>query len=544
MILHKRIHLVLVALGLTLFMACDKDFNSIGANIIGDGHYTFGTPDHEATVLAYNHDISSVQSNNLPVNPLGIYHNTTFGKSTAHFVTQLSLPTAIPTFTTITQPPLVEDVVLYIPYFSVKGTTTNEVTSYTLDSIYGNSKLKLSVYENGFLLRDFDPETGSVNAQKYYTDQVLDFENNKRGAAADGTSVANGERLNNSTNTAQNDEFFFDATEISVVSTNDAGDETTTKLAPGIYLKLNSSFFQKKIIEGSAQGQLANNNVFKNYFRGLYFKVEQAASAPNGSSLAMLNFANGKVTIKYKEDKAVENQTNPDRVTKTLELNLSGNTVSLVDQNRNMDYANALAGASETTGDDRLYVNGGPGSMAVIELFGRDANGLSAELEAYRAKGWLINEANLTFTIDRDALGTNPEPNRLYLYDLNNNRPLIDYTADQTTNTAKPKLGKRVYGGIIVKQNNRGVTYKFKITNHISNLLRNPDSTNVRLGLVTTEAIGTVANYSKKNPGSSFIKRVPTASVMNPLGTVLFGSKSSIPLDKRLRLEIYYTKPD
>jgi hypothetical protein len=33
-------------------------------------------------------------------------------------------------------------------------------------------------------------------------------------------------------------------------------------------------------------------------------------------------------------------------------------------------------------------------------------------------------------------------------------------------------------------------------------------------------------------------------SVMSPLGTILYGSSPSVPDDKRLKLEIYYTKPN
>jgi hypothetical protein len=38
-------------------------------------------------------------------------------------------------------------------------------------------------------------------------------------------------------------------------------------------------------------------------------------------------------------------------------------------------------------------------------------------------KGWLINEANLVFHIDAAQWQTAYEPQRVYLYDLNNNRP-------------------------------------------------------------------------------------------------------------------------
>ncbi|MCB0443960.1 MAG: DUF4270 domain-containing protein, partial [Flavobacterium sp.] len=412
------------------------------------------------------------------------------------------------------------------------------VSTYELDSVYGTSKLKLSVFENGYFLRDFDPSTEFSEAQKYYSNQLSDFENNKRGASPDGTSISHGERLNNGTDVSENDQFFFNPAEISVTTVDDDEEETTTKSVPGMYLKLNKDFFQKKIIEGYDQNKLVNNNVFKEYFRGLYFKVEASDVEPNGSSLAMINFSGGKITIKY-EQGAVGS-----REEKTLELTLTGNTVCLTSQERNTNYSNALTSADATLGDERLYLNGGAGSMAVIDLFGRDENGESAELEAYRANGWLINEANLIFRIDRNAMGENAEPDRIYLYDMKNKIPLIDYYNDFTVNSTKPKYGKLIHDGIIKLEDEKGVTYKIRITNHIANLFKNPDSTNVRLGLVVTEAIGNVGNYRLRNETASGIKEVPIASIMNPLGTVLYGSKSSVPLDQRLRLEIYYTKPD
>ncbi len=547
MISKKTFQYSFIVLLVLSFFSCDKEFNTIGGNIIGNDHFQFGIKNQDASVVAFNQDLGPVQTNNLTINPLGIYNNTAFGKTTAHFVTQLSLPNDLPTFTTITTPPVIEEVVLYIPYFSTKGTADDEgVTSYTLDSVYGTSKLKLSVFENGYFLRDFDPNSQFTAAQKYYSDQLSDFENNKRGASVDGSSIPNGERLNNALDVSENEQFFFDKNEISVTSVDDEGEFETTKFAPGIYLNLNKEFFQKKIIGGYNQNKLINNNVFKDYFRGLYFKVEASDAEPNGSGLAMINFLGGNISIKYKEDKStIENGvTIVKRESKTLDISLTGNTVSLTNQERTTDYSNAVASADSSLGDERLYLNGGAGSIAVIDLFGRDENGDSAELEQYRANGWLINEANLTFRIDRDAMGDNNEPKRIYLYDLDNNKALADYTNDFTVNSRKPKLGKTIHDGIIKIEDEKGVTYRIRITNHISNLFNNPDSTNVRLGLVVTEDIANVGNYKLKNETASGIKEVPIASIMNPLGTVLFGSKSSVPLEQRLKLEIYYTKPD
>ena len=42
---------------------------------------------------------------------------------------------------------------------------------------------------------------------------------------------------------------------------------------------------------------------------------------------------------------------------------------------------------------------------------------------------WIINEANLVFYVDQDACEEN-EPDRLILYDLKNNTPIIDYFLD------------------------------------------------------------------------------------------------------------------
>jgi hypothetical protein len=145
------------------------------------------------------------------------------------------------------------------------------------------------------------------------------------------------------------------------------------------------------------------------------------------------------------------------------------------------------------------------------------------------------------------------EPNRIYLYDLNNHLPIIDYYFDNSV-SSNAKLNKSIHGGILEKEtassivDKRGIKYKIRLTNHLRNLI-SKDSTNVRLGLVVTESITIATNSKLKNAttGVNPFSKIPTASVINPLGTVLFGN--NIPtIDpnyaKRLKLEIYYTKPN
>jgi hypothetical protein len=511
--------ILLVACVVFLY-SCDKDYNSIGDGLIGDNHFDFVK--YTSSVVSYNQKVGPIQSNNLSVNSLGIYDNSAFGTTTANFATQIVLESANPT---IGINPVIESVVLTVPYFStLVSTDANGDGTYKLDSIQGPSdaKIMLSVYESGYFMRDLDPAASFQEAQKYYTNQNSDFNNAKIGS-----------RLNNSSDATQNDAFFFSNAQYKTTVTTD-GKDVITRVAPGMRLDLNMSYFKTKIIDASASGKLATNDIFKDYFRGLYFKVEKSGSS--ASNMASLDFKKGKITIKYKENTS---DTDATRIDKSIVLNLTGNTVSLLDQsNTNTSYANATnaANINTTVGDSKLYLKGGEGSMAILELFN------TTELKTIRESGWLINEASLVFHVDATALGTASKPNRIYLYDLNNNRPIVDYYNDGSAGTNE-KNGKIVFGGLLNTVKTEDNTYKVRITNHIRNLIKNADSTNVKLGVVITEDINTITS-SKLRSTSGVISQFPKASVMSPLGTVFYGSTAAVADDKRLKLEIFYTKPN
>ena len=520
---------VLVLASIVLFASCDKDYNEVGANLIVDNHFTFSK--YTSNVIAYNQQITPIQSDNLPVNALGIYDNPAFGKITANFATQLVLTTPAPT---IGANPVIKNVILSVPYsVDAAKTVTNADGShvYVLDSIYGpsNGKIKLGVYESGYSMRDLDPVGGFQTAQKYFTDQNADFDARK------------GIRLNDTTSVVQNDSFFFDPAE-HVLTTTDPTTKvvTTTRSLPAMRLNLNTGFFNTKIIQ-AASGKLASNDVFKDYFRGLYFKVENSGSNP--TTLGMMDFTKGTITINYKEDLSttVGTVVTVTRVDKTIVLNMSGRTVSLLEQtNTNTGYTDALSASNPTLGDEKLYLRGGEGSMAVIDLFS-DAG----ELETIRNSKWLINEASLVFHIDASAMASSFEPQRIYLYDFTHHRPIMDYYTDGSTGTTV-KNGRNIFDGKINKElGGRGLTYKIRITDQIRGLIKNADSTNVKLGVVVTEDILTAGALSAKfRTPNSFISQAPKGSVMSPLGTVLYGGKSTVPEANRLKLEIYYTKPN
>lgn len=533
---------ILLVATVVLLYSCDKDFNAIGDDLIGDNH--FGLESEKYDVVAYNQEVTPIQSNGLAVNALGIYDNPVLGSTNANFVTQLALASYAPT---IGEEAVVDSVTLSIPYFKhVISSIPEGATTYELDSIYGptDGKLKLSIYESGIQMRTSYFDSGSQFAQLYYTDQNSDFDNLKKGA-----------RLNddNEKDFRQNDKFSFSSKEIVLKAKDDAGKETITRVAPEMHLKLNKAFFQDKILKAPA-AKLANADAFQEYFRGLYFKVEKSGSS--SSNMALLDFSKGKITINYKAKTAITTDAATATENKSLEISLGGGaTASLLNDAKETNYANAInpANVSKTLGDEKLYLKGGQGSLAVIDL-----SNFGSKLDEIRKNHWMVNEANLVFYIDAakmQPVDKNEEPKRVYLYDLTNNVPLIDYSDGSSGFLGSDsKTTRYIFGGILEldASTKRGKSYKVRITNHIRNLIKDATATNVKLGLVVTEDISIIASNKLKNkiqmnPGGTpeeYFSEAPKGSVTSPVGTVLYGSKASIPEAQRLRLEIYYTKPN
>ncbi len=582
--------------GLFTLVSCDKDFNSMGSDLLDDNHFTLEKYEVQ-NLKAYSKATGPVQSNNLPINALGIYKDPYFGTTKAQFVSQVELTTANPT---IGYQPVIDSVYLYVPYFStLKSTTEAGERVYELDSVYGYSetaKFKLHVYENGYFLRDFDPATDFESGQKYYSNEKPQIE------AFNGTEL-----LNNSTKVAQNEEFVFSNKEIFIYKTDGNGayvdaagavlanqNDVTLRVIkerklPGLWLDLKNSFFQQKILDAAVSGVLFNNNSFKNYLRGLLFEVQEIT--PDQGALAMLDFSTAEFKILYKAATLAPTTEvpNPTKTRRTLTLQMGykstgskkANSINFIEHTRSNNYQTKLTASNEVTGDDRLYLKGGNGSVAFIDVFGPDVkkavndvlvpepngNGIPDELELLRIdlkqNNWLVNEANLVFYIDKAPMSDSKqiEPERIYIFDATNHKPIIDYYADNSTGS-NVKKNKGSFGGIIEREtvadangNKKGIKYKVRLTEYIRQLIKNENTDyddNVRLGVAVIEDINSPSNayLNPANPitiGTIQVPFIPVSSVMSPLGTILYGT--NIPagdpnVAKKLKFEIYFTKPN
>jgi hypothetical protein len=526
-------------------VSCQEDFNTIGSDIIGDGSL-LSQLDNTKTVVAYSRKLAPVQTNIIPVSQLGVFNDGTFGKSSISFLTQLQMETPNAIFgDSIGHEITLDSVMLYIPYYN-QNTTEDGVTSYTLDSVYGASPINININESNYFLRDLDPSSNFQDAQLYYSNEATLFEANL---------------LQNELATEITD-FIPSSEGYEIINRDTSTDGSTqidtTIIAPGIRVALSNDYFQEKILGKEGAPELSNDNNFKDYFRGLYFKVN---SDTEDGNLLIFNPELATITLYYNFLRAdVDSSGDPvldddgnaviDTIYNNYILRFGGINLNVFDNELSPDIAAAIANPNTLEGDETLYLRGGDGIMTVINLFGEDvdSNGIADELEVLRDQEWIIDDARLKFYIDQNKVtGGNTEPERISIYNINNSTVLADYFLDPTSSNLPADAITNHLGKIERDTDNNGVSYTINLTHHISNLI-NKDSTNVSLGLMTSQNVllngfqklDTLLNPNQELPT---IKTVQRSSVISHEGTVLYGN-NTLNEDKKLVLEIYYTEPN
>jgi hypothetical protein len=205
----------------------------------------------------------------------------------------------------------------------------------------------------------------------------------------------------------------------------------------------------------------------------------------------------------------------------------------------NEDYQGSILDQINTDNPSRLYLKGGEGTVAEINLF----EGVNATevIENIRSNNWIINEAKLVFYVDRTALdvaGQSYEPPRLYMYNARNNANLINISHESYDDDSYMGVFTN-FDGRIQKESGKGTKYVIRLTDHINNIILR-DSLNDPLRLEIASDVR-YHEFNKALEGDDSIK-IHKYTATTPLGTVLYGNGvSQVDQDKKLRLEINYS---
>ena len=530
---------------LLLIVSCEKDFASFDSQVVNsDNAINFSTNSVEYGLTTRSEMVNPVQSNNLPSFLLGSYTHPQYGRSNSSFVGQMVPEDYDHDFGDNV---VLDSVVLTIPYYS-RGIDTSEEgdITYEIDSVYGNSPVKISVYKNNFFLRTFDPFSDFNTSQGYFSNGSLSVEE-----IIDATQLE-GELL------FEIDDFTPSEQQINLTELDTAGNPyVAQRIAPALRFKLdnpNDDFWESNFFENEGNQVLTNEPNFKEFFRGLYIKVESNSDG----SMMLLNFAssNSKLTIHYTSDNTNIGDSDTGSVDEIetnqheYVINFSGNLVNLFDNETLIDVSTM----EQTNGNENIFLRGGEGIVSTLDLFGgtitNDNGDEISEFEHFKDFFYdeisdepirIINEAYIEFFVNQN-FSNDDEPERIYIYNYEQNSALIDYFLDQSVssltinakiNHLEPLLRDSL-------SDDRGVKYKIRITEHLNNLILR-DSTNAQLALGVISDIASVQNFRILDESEN--KSLASGVILSPKGTILHGNLSS-DTEKRPKIKIYYTEPE
>ena len=526
-VLTRTLGLLMV---LFVFFSCEDDFLEVGSGIVDESNFTSGNENYP--VVAYSErffDSVGVQTNGLSAGALGFYQDSIYGTTTASTLSQVDLGTYNSTYGT---DPVIDSVVFEMPYYSTSSLNSDNETVYELDSVYGTAPIRLTAFRSNYFLNSNsapDFESGAV----YYSNELTEL------------NGVEGDTLFQETFAPSNEPV------VTVIeAASEAEDDEITTSSPRLRLRLDQTtygetYWKEAIIDRSGDDVLFNSNSFRNYFRGVYLKAE---AVDNTGSFFLFDKANTTIAIYYTSG------AEDSRRQSSITLTFGGNSVVGYENDFKEAIKTELTGIDKENGEENLFLKGGQGSMAVIELFedvDDDNNGIPDDLDAMRAQQRLIREANLEFFVDQDKIAAYAgnvvsEPQRVYIYNLETNQPLVDLTADATISSsgAITSVGTTHLGPLELDDNGQGVSYKIRITEFLKDLLDpENDDPATKLGLVITQnVLSTSTGAIEGRTDTDTPNRVPYASIIANRGTILYGSNVNVPEAKRLKLKVFYTE--
>ena len=556
-----------------LIASCDKKFNDIGTEALPANIFLGKRTYYPVGVKHAFIDV--VQTNNIGVIQLGEREDKLFGNTAAAIVAQLNLSQYTPSFgafsaqseidNSFDEQETINDVWLEIPFFTNQidadgdgliyiydiddtdpnsdsdgdgvsdileqrngtdptnpdtdgdGTQDGEDTEtvnpnpdkklYDIDSLFGDRSASFDIEINklNYFLRQLDPNQNFEQGQIYNSDFNFDIHKEQQPLA--------------------NENITLDFNEI----VKDNADN----LSPRMRVSLNKQIFQQLILDKEGDLELSTLEDWRDFFRSISIETSNFSSP----LLMLLDFNSMVIRINYnyKSEVADSNPVEIENVTEEFLINTLGslrfNTftkTTVADAN-----LNDIIVADEPA---QIALSGGLGAVADIRLF-ED----SELLEDLKSRPWLLNEANLTFHVDKQALGVYEHtlPNRLYIYNANTLAPIIDFSQDGVTTSTMAKI---VYGGFLIEEEDKQY-YKVRITNYLRNIITN-DAVNAPLRVALTNVLPNQTQVSMARVNAADVTKIPVGSVVTPKSCVFIGPNPTNPdlSDLKLQLEIFYTE--
>lgn len=487
-IIRKSAYLSALLLVFSGVISCEKDFTDIGTSIIDNSK--FNTKDTILEVTITQRDIDAIRGDNLAIGSvgeylLGVYQDKKgdYEKIEASLVSQISNSLAIDVTdgltdtTTVTS--IMDNAFIKLPYIATKKEDNPDdgTPVFDLDSLIGSTTVgvSLKIYRNNTFLHSLDPQNPS-QGNSYNTDYVFE----------------KGELLNEDANFTfipnPNDTIYvYDRT---LKSGNTFKD--TLKLVnsnPFLVVPLDKALMKSLLYDKFEDDEFSSQDDLNNYFRGLIIEA-------SGDENSLLPFSFTGTLIP------------------TLELNYT-NTVVKTSTGEVLDTIRKMASFPISGVQSRIYkmspepnpasanqvvIQGAAGKIADVKILQGN------QLQDLKAKDWLINDATLTFYIDKDK-DTTAIPLRLYLYkeETNYSAPIKDSYSE----------GLDVFSGSLQKEfdeNSNFVAndrYSFKITDYISDILGTASANNSNLVLkvynttdnpIKNQALDTVVTNYNWNP--------------------------------------------
>lgn len=461
-------------------VSCEKDFTNIDSGVVGNTEFT--TKDTILEVLVSNAPVDNVRADGLALNVtpyfgfqgqylLGAYVNDQYETIEASIVSQVNIDTSLELASYDNPDGLIfetsiDTAFLRLPYHATLLSNTDRPV-YQLDSVIGNKDLPftLNIYQLETYLNSLDP-TFPSKVNRFSSDEMYQFKSTSLTAEEDMdfAPTANDTLIIVKRRDSKGGLFRKDT--IGYTS----GTNSTVPL-PVAIIPLKESFVKEVFLDNYDTSVFDSQNNFNTAFNGLVIEAKEKIhmSGEVGSALIAFNLRNSSIAalkpvieVYYTNTYFKENSTEIDTIiTQTHTYQLGGIINSKLSSKNKIYPVN-----------NEVKLQGAAGSEAKVEILS------GTQLTDLKDKNWLINDASLTFYINQSS-DTTVAPSRLHLYkrgESTNGSPILSYVKDSYSEPG-------TFGGSLTRQNNKKDSYKFRITDYVSDLLSGESEYNPPLRL-------------------------------------------------------------